>query len=93
MVARAGGLRDDQLEKIAFGTFAYAAVFLLEGAGLLLRKQWAEWLTAIVTASFIPFEIWHAARHFSPGKLVTIAANVAIVVCLMTRIVRRRRER
>src|SRR4051812_7843962 len=53
-LARISGLDTAQLEEVSVGTFTYAVVFLVEGTGLLLRKHWAEYVTAIVTASFIP---------------------------------------
>ena len=83
--ARLGMMNEKQLGGIAFGTFAYAAVFLVEGVGLLLRRTWAEWLTVIVTASFIPLEVVHAVRHTSVGGVAGIAVNVAIVVYLVLR--------
>src|SRR4051812_44803411 len=60
--ARISGLTEGQLEAAAFATFVYAAIFIVEGAGLIARKRWAEWLTVIVTASFIPVEIYELAR-------------------------------
>jgi uncharacterized membrane protein (DUF2068 family) len=89
--ARVGLLSEKQLAGIAFGTFVYAAIFLVEGVGLLLRKRWAEWLTVIVTTSFIPLEVWHVVRHATVGGIVGIAVNVAIVVYLVLRILHRRR--
>jgi uncharacterized membrane protein (DUF2068 family) len=89
--ARVGVLSEKQLAGIAFGTFVYAAIFLVEGVGLLLRKRWAEWLTVIVTTSFIPLEVWHAVQHATVGSIVGIAVNVAIVIYLILRIVHRRR--
>ena len=70
-VGRIGLLDEKQLHGLAFGTFAYAAVFLVEGVGLLMRKTWAEWLTVIVTASFIPLEVkpWYGTRS---GMLATV---------------------
>ena len=91
LVARLGVLSEKQLQAIAFGTFAYAALFVAEGVGLLLRKPWGEWLTVIVTGSFIPFEVWHAVKHGSAGSILTIAVNLAIVVYLIVRIRKRRR--
>jgi uncharacterized membrane protein (DUF2068 family) len=91
--AKLGMMNEKQLAGIAFGTFAYAAVFLVEGVGLLLRKTWAEWLTVIVTASFIPFEVVHAVRHASVGGIAGLAVNVAIVVYLIVRRVRERKRR
>ncbi|TMB26259.1 MAG: DUF2127 domain-containing protein [Deltaproteobacteria bacterium] len=91
-VGRIGLLDEKQLHGLAFGTFAYAAVFLVEGVGLLMRKTWAEWLTVIVTASFIPLEVVHAVRHASAGSIAGIAVNVAIVVYLVVRRLRHRKH-
>jgi len=90
--AKLGMMSEKQLAGIAFGTFAYAAVFLVEGVGLLMRKTWAEWLTVIVTASFIPLEVVHIARHTSAGGIAGLVLNVAIVVYLVVRRLRARRR-
>lgn len=92
LISRLGLLSEKQLEAVAVGTWIYAAVFLVEGGGLLARKRWAEWLTVIVTGSFIPLEVWHLVREPGASKVVTIAVNLAVVVYLIVRIVRRRRE-
>ena len=91
-IAKLGMMSEKQLAGIAFGTFAYAAVFLVEGVGLLLRKTWAEWLTVVVTASFIPFEVVHAVRHTSAGGIAGSVVNVAIVVYLVARRIRERKR-
>ena len=36
--------------------------FFDEGVSLLLRKRWAEYFTVIVTASFIPLEIYELVK-------------------------------
>lgn len=68
--------------KIALGAFAVAIVMFVEAWGLHRRRTWAEWLTIIVTSSLIPLEIYHLATHPSLGKVLTLVANVAIVVYL-----------
>lgn len=70
-------------------TAFYAGLFITEGIGLLMRKRWAEVLTVIATASFIPLEIYHVVRHYSVAKLVVIVVNAAIVVYLLWRLRRR----
>src|SRR4051794_6230018 len=57
-VAKISGLDTRQLTGIAIGSLVYAAVFLVEGVGLMLRRGWAEVLTTIITISFIPLEIY-----------------------------------
>jgi uncharacterized membrane protein (DUF2068 family) len=80
------GLDAKKLSLLTVGTFFYSALFLIEGVGLLLRKRWAEYFTAIITGSFVPIEIYELAKHFSPFKLVLLVANVAIVIYLVWRL-------
>jgi uncharacterized membrane protein (DUF2068 family) len=68
--------------EVAAGAFAIAALMFVEAWGLHRRRKWAEWLTIIVTASLIPLEVYHLATHPSLGKVLTLVANVAIVVYL-----------
>jgi uncharacterized membrane protein (DUF2068 family) len=80
------------LTAVALALFAYAAIFAVEGYGLFRARRWAEYLTAIVTTSFIPFEIWGTVRHVSVAKVLTIALNAAIVVYLVLRLKSERHE-
>jgi hypothetical protein len=77
---------------LALGALAYAAVFAVEGVGLVLRKRWAEWLTVVVTGSFIPLEIYEMIAHFGAGKVVALVLNVAIVGYLIVARLRERRS-
>ncbi len=78
-----------QLRELSAGTFVYAAIFLTEGTGLLLRRHWAEYMTLISTGLFIPLEIYEIHRHFTMVKLVVTLVNVLIVWYLALRIKRR----
>jgi uncharacterized membrane protein (DUF2068 family) len=66
---------------LAIGSVAciYASVFVVEGWGLWQAKRWAEYLTVIVTASLIPFEVWEIFQHFTWLKIFALALNIAIV--------------
>lgn len=73
-----------KLSLVSAGAFIYSALFFTEGIGLLLQKRWAEYFTSIITASFIPFEIYElVVKGFSAFKLVLLLANIAIVVYLI----------
>ena len=67
---------------VGYAALGYAAVFTVEGVGLLLRKSWAEWLVVAVTASFIPVEIYELHHRFGAGKVVALVVNIAIAVYL-----------
>src|SRR4051812_37660478 len=47
-------VNDHLLRAIGIGSLIYAAVQLIEGVGLCLRQRWAEYLTIVLTAGFIP---------------------------------------
>jgi uncharacterized membrane protein (DUF2068 family) len=84
-LARLLSLDNHDLREIGAAFIAYAVVFVVEGVGLLRRRGWAEWMTVIVTASFIPFEIYELARRPGAGKVFAIALNAAIVAYLAWR--------
>ena len=74
------------LQAAGIVTALYAVVFAIEGVGLLMVRRWAEWLTVIVTASFIPLEIWKIVRHPGAPGIVTLVLNVAIAIYLGIRL-------
>ena len=73
------GLSETQIHVMRIATFAYAAVFAIEGVGLWMQKRWAEWLTTIITASLIPLEAWEIFLRPTIGKVLILLANVAVV--------------
>ncbi len=77
---------------LGLAAVAYGAVFIVEGIGLLSRKRWAEWLTVVVTGSFIPIEVWELVAHFGAGQVVALVLNVAIVIYLVARRLGERRS-
>jgi uncharacterized membrane protein (DUF2068 family) len=78
---------DDRKLKLAeITTFLYSALLFTEGIGLLLQKRWAEYLTVIVTASYIPFEIFAMVKHFAIATTVVLLINVAVVWYLCRRL-------
>ena len=79
-------LDEAQLKAAAAGVFVYSGVFLAEGIGLLLRKRWAEYFTAIVTGSLVPLEIYEVVRHPGAVRAAALLANVATVWYLARRL-------
>ena len=79
-------------KKFGLLCLGYATVFLVEGVGLLLRQRWAEWLTVVVTGSFIPIEIYELVKEASAGKVIALVLNVVILAYLITRRIAERRQ-
>lgn len=85
-IARVGGLDEHDLAKLGVGTLVYAAVFAAEGVGLWMRRLWAEYVTVLVSTSFIPFEVYETVKRFTPTRVAMIVLNVAVVVYLILRL-------
>ncbi len=81
-----------KLKAAEAGTLIYAALLLTEGVGLWLRKRWAEYLTVIITASYVPFEIYAIARRPAFLKGAVLIVNVGIVWYLYRKLRRERNQ-
>ena len=88
-----GNLPDFRVEQIAIAAFAYAGLFVVEGAGLWMGQTWAEILTIVATSSLIPFEIYEVAKKLTWVRSVALAVNVLIVIYLVARRLRARSTR
>jgi uncharacterized membrane protein (DUF2068 family) len=89
-LARVFRVTPKQLRELSAGTFIYSAVFLIEGAGLILRKHWAEYLALVTTGLFIPLEVYEIYHRFTWIRVAVLIVNVAIVWYLAARIKRRK---
>lgn len=79
VLERVPGLTPPVLAAVGGGAIAYALLFLTEAYGLFRGRVWAEWLTLVATASFVPLELAESIRRLHAWKVATLVANVAIV--------------
>jgi uncharacterized membrane protein (DUF2068 family) len=63
----------------------YALLQLLEGIGLWSLKRWGEYVAAVGTSVFIPFEVYELTKHVTGLKLAAFAINLLLVVYLVVR--------
>ena len=68
-----------RLRQISVATFGYSALALTEGVGLLLEKVWAEYLTVILTASFLPWELYELTQRPDWFHLSLLLINLAVL--------------
>ena len=87
-----GAASGKRLVELGVGAFLYACVVLVEGIGLWRCKRWAEYLTVLVTISFMPFEIVALAHRFTPIRALTLALNIAVVIYLIWQLWRHRHD-
>jgi uncharacterized membrane protein (DUF2068 family) len=76
-------LTPHKMRLISAGIFLKAGLDFVEGIGLALEKTWAEWLTIGLTASFLPWEIFEIAKHFTWVKVGITFLNVLVLLYLV----------
>jgi uncharacterized membrane protein (DUF2068 family) len=76
-------LKSSTLNLVGFGVLGYAALEGVEAFGLWWQKRWAEYLTLIATALFVPLEVYEIVHKGSPLKIIALIVNVAVVVYLL----------
>lgn len=82
ILEKAALLSSHRLKLISFVLLLYAVVDVIEGVGLILKKTWAEYLTLILTASFLPWEFYQIARRVTTLKVGLTVINVVVVAYL-----------
>jgi uncharacterized membrane protein (DUF2068 family) len=92
LLGMVAGMDEKRAMIVAIAAFSYAALFIVEGTGLILGRAWAEWVTVIATASFVPFEAFELVRRASVAKGILLVVNFAIVIYLVWRIRGRQRR-
>jgi uncharacterized membrane protein (DUF2068 family) len=76
-------LKSSTLTAVGLAVWGYAIVEGVEAVGLWFQKRWAEYLTFVVTASFLPLELYELVHKFTPFKVLALIVNLAIVVYLL----------
>ena len=71
------------LEITAAALLVYALIEIVEGFGLWAAKRWAEYLTVVATAAFLPLEIYELTEKVSWLKIGTLLINVLAVVYIL----------
>jgi uncharacterized membrane protein (DUF2068 family) len=86
LLARASNLTPEQVKKLGLAGLVYAALFLVEGTGLWLKKRWGEWATVVITGTLVPVELYEIFHHPSAMKAFFLIVNVVVVGYLVYRI-------
>jgi uncharacterized membrane protein (DUF2068 family) len=87
-------LIDDRvLRRIGAVVFFYAGLDIVEGIGLYLEKTWAEYLTLVITASFLPLEIFEVLRRITWIRSGLLVVNAMVLFYLLKVVTERGRRR
>jgi uncharacterized membrane protein (DUF2068 family) len=86
VLIRLESLISQRLEVLGVVALLYATLFAIEGVGLWRERRWAEYLTVIATASFVPFEVFQLARHVTLVRSAALGLNLLVVAYLIYRL-------
>jgi uncharacterized membrane protein (DUF2068 family) len=83
-VEAASNLNDSRLRLLAMLALLYATMRLIEAYGLWRERRWAEWFAAVSGGIYLPLEILELSRGFAWLKIFALAANLAVVVYIVS---------
>src|ERR1700712_4519249 len=75
--------RHGTLTLLAVGLLLYGLLELVEGVGLWRARRWAEYLTVVATAAFLPLEVHELLKTVTVTKVGALAINILAVVYLV----------
>ena len=87
-IEKVAGFDPKQLKAIGAGTMVYAALYVLEGIGLLMGKHWAEYLVIIITGSLLPLECYEIIEKTTALRIGVLVINMAVMIYLILRLKR-----
>ncbi len=80
---RLARLEPGALRAVLAVSIAYAVVEGTEAYGLWRERRWAEYLTVLATAGFLPLEIHELTQRITVLRVLALVVNVAILVWLV----------
>jgi uncharacterized membrane protein (DUF2068 family) len=83
LLTRLGHVQPHSLAVLALVASAYAVVSGFECVGLWRERRWAEYLTVLTTAGFLPFEIDELVKRVTFVRVGAMVVNIAILVYLV----------
>jgi uncharacterized membrane protein (DUF2068 family) len=77
-----------KINKNGFGVLiatavAYCVVEGVEAVGLWRERRWAEYLTALATAGFLPFEVHELIKRVTVLRVGALVVNIAVLIYLL----------
>jgi uncharacterized membrane protein (DUF2068 family) len=83
LLSRLGHVQPHSLTVLALFATIYAVVSGFEAVGLWRERRWAEYLTVLATAGFLPLEIDELVKRITFVRVGAMVVNLAILVYLV----------
>ena len=88
---RASLINDPLLRRLGILAFSYAGLSLAEGIGLYLEKAWGEYMTLIITASFLPWEVFEVFHRLTWIRVGLLVVNFLVFIYLLKVVMNRKK--
>lgn len=85
ILRRIGGLERRTVIVLLVTAVVYCVIEGVEAVGLWRERRWAEYLTAIATAGFLPFEVHELLARVTIIRIGALVINLAVLVWLVWR--------
>ncbi len=82
-LSRLSHLKVSTLEVVLVAALGYAVLEAVEAVGLWRERRWAEYLTAVATATFIPIEVHELIQRVTWVRVGALVINLAVVAYLV----------
>ncbi|HQU86764.1 MAG TPA: DUF2127 domain-containing protein, partial [Pyrinomonadaceae bacterium] len=86
LMEKLSGINNNQIMLFSVGSFLYAGLDFTEGIGLWFEQRWAEILTSVATALFVPLEIYEIYERFTLVRVLILIVNLFVIWYLATRV-------
>jgi uncharacterized membrane protein (DUF2068 family) len=83
LLTRLANVRPSSLLALAAFAAVYALVSTFEAVGLWRERRWAEYLTALATAGFLPIEVHELVDRVTFVRVGAMVVNLAILAYLV----------
>ena len=83
LLQQASIMDDKRIIYFSITSFIAAVLLVIEGIGLYCEKRWAEWMTVILTSSFIPVELYRMVQNITYVRSLVLLLNLSIVAYLV----------
>jgi uncharacterized membrane protein (DUF2068 family) len=86
IMEKLAGVDNNKLMLFSAGSFLLSGLEFTEGIGLWFEKRWAEFLTAVATAVFVPVELYEIYERFTWIRVLILIVNLFVIWYLVTRL-------
>jgi uncharacterized membrane protein (DUF2068 family) len=81
--SRAFAYTPSHLVRLGLIVTGYALLEAVEMVGLWRNRRWAEYLTSVAVAAFVPLEIFELSNGISALKMLAFVINILVLVYLL----------